>query len=70
MNAEKYLYVLSLFLTFKLKPLIQIFHNGMTSRNGSADSTGIDPARRQDKQTDAEHVIRSATLTQQAGSIC
>ena len=43
-----------------------IFHNGMTSRNGSADSTGIDPAGRQETQTDAEHVIRGATLTQQA----
>jgi hypothetical protein len=47
-----------------------ITDNGMTSRNGSADSTGIDPAGRQETQTDAEHVIRGATLTQQAGSIC
>jgi len=41
----------------------------MTSRNGSGDSTGIDPAGRQETQTDAEHVIRGATLTQQAGSV-
>jgi hypothetical protein len=41
----------------------------MTSRNGSGDSTGIDPAGRQETQTDAEHVIRGATLTQQADSI-
>lgn len=70
MNAEKHLYLGRLFLTFNLKQWIPIFHNGITSRNGSADSTGIDPAGRQETQTDAEHVIRGATLTQQAGSIC
>ena len=70
MNAEKQLHLGSLFLTFKLKQWLPIFHNGMTSRNGNADSTGIDPAGRQETQTDAEHVIRGATLTQQAGSIC
>jgi hypothetical protein len=42
----------------------------MTSREGSADSTGIDPVGRQETQTDAEHELRGATLTQQAGSAC
>jgi len=69
MNAEKHLHLGSLFLTFKLKQWLPILHNGMTSRNGSADSTGIDPAGRQETQTDDEHVIRGATLTQQAGSM-
>ena len=70
MNADKHLHLGTLLLTFALKQWLRIFHNCMTSRNGSADSTGIDPAGRQETQTDAKHVIRGATLTQQAGSVC
>jgi hypothetical protein len=69
-NARKRPHLRSLFLTFKLKQGLPIFHSGMTSRERSADSTGIDPVGRQETQTDADHEIRGATLMQQADSVC